>query len=249
MKTALVCIAKNEPTIEEWCYYHLKLGFDNIYVYQNNWICDITNPKVHIIDFPIVHEPKRSPPQMRAYNSFLRENRNTYDWVGFIDVDEYIVLKQHHHIKEFIAEFDNPYGIGINEVYFGSDGQLTIDKNNQYSLINRFFLRSKMDSRVKCIINTAAKSSMAMPHKPNSQLLDTNYQYFNSANHPNGSINIAQINHYYHKSLEEWRQICERGQADNTLPKVVEQWHLNKVRNKTHNFNIQDMYAYNFLHN
>ena len=34
MKTALVCIAKDEDNyIDEWLKYHLKLGFSNIYVY------------------------------------------------------------------------------------------------------------------------------------------------------------------------------------------------------------------------
>ena len=38
MKVALVCIAKNEDLyIDEWIDYHFKLGFDEIFVYQNNW--------------------------------------------------------------------------------------------------------------------------------------------------------------------------------------------------------------------
>ncbi len=38
MKTALVCIAKNEDYyIDEWIKYHLKLGFSDIHVYQNDW--------------------------------------------------------------------------------------------------------------------------------------------------------------------------------------------------------------------
>lgn len=38
MKTAIVCIAKNEDNyIDEWIKYHTKLGFDYVYVYQNDW--------------------------------------------------------------------------------------------------------------------------------------------------------------------------------------------------------------------
>ena len=38
MRTALVCIAKNEDNyLDEWIKYHLKLGFSEIFVYQNNW--------------------------------------------------------------------------------------------------------------------------------------------------------------------------------------------------------------------
>jgi phosphosulfolactate synthase (CoM biosynthesis protein A) len=36
MKVALVCVAKNEDNyIDEWLNYYNKLGFDNIFMYQN----------------------------------------------------------------------------------------------------------------------------------------------------------------------------------------------------------------------
>jgi hypothetical protein len=38
MKSALVAIAKNEDEyINEWINYNLKIGFDNIIIFQNNW--------------------------------------------------------------------------------------------------------------------------------------------------------------------------------------------------------------------
>ena len=37
MKTALVCIAKNERYATEWVAYYRKIGFDKIFMYQNNW--------------------------------------------------------------------------------------------------------------------------------------------------------------------------------------------------------------------
>jgi hypothetical protein len=37
-KIALVCMAKNEDYyLQEWINYHLKLGFDGIHIFQNNW--------------------------------------------------------------------------------------------------------------------------------------------------------------------------------------------------------------------
>jgi hypothetical protein len=36
-KIALVCIAKDEDLyLQDWIDYHLKLGFDDIHIYQNN---------------------------------------------------------------------------------------------------------------------------------------------------------------------------------------------------------------------
>ena len=37
MKCAICAIAKNENDyINEWCKYHLNLGFDEIYIFDNN---------------------------------------------------------------------------------------------------------------------------------------------------------------------------------------------------------------------
>jgi hypothetical protein len=51
MKVAIVCIAKNEDLyLEEWVNYHLKLGFDRIYIYMNNWRTNYHNDKVTLIE-------------------------------------------------------------------------------------------------------------------------------------------------------------------------------------------------------
>ena len=54
MKIALVCIAKDEDNyLREWLDYHFKIGFDDAYVYCNNWQPHIAVPKnTHLIDFP-----------------------------------------------------------------------------------------------------------------------------------------------------------------------------------------------------
>ena len=50
-KVALVAIAKNEENyLKEWVDYNLKIGFTDIYVYQNNWRYDrddIKDSRVH----------------------------------------------------------------------------------------------------------------------------------------------------------------------------------------------------------
>lgn len=52
MKIAIVSIAKNENLyIKDWIDYHLKLGFDDIYIYDNN---DIDSEKISdVIDINI----------------------------------------------------------------------------------------------------------------------------------------------------------------------------------------------------
>lgn len=237
MKVVLVCIAKWEDTISEWIDYHKKLGFDVVYVYQNDWDCGIDSENVIVIDFPGKHM------QMSAYNHFLDNFRDEFDWVSFLDVDEYIVLKKHKNIKDFITEFNNPYGIGINWVYFGSCNQEKI-VGNKYSFLSRFFMRGDVNPHIKSIVNLKSGSKMVLPHNPSGPLMDTNKKFFSGPFNNMGDILIAQINHYYHKSLEEWEKLHERGQSDNTEPKSREGW----FKLPPH-CDIEDKFAYNFYYN
>jgi len=236
MKVALVCIAKWEDTIEEWVSYHKKIGFDKVFIYQNDWDCKIVNEDVNVINFPGKHQ------QMPAYNHFLNHYRNDFDWVAFFDVDEYLVLKKHNNVKDFILEFDNPYGIGVNWVYFGGDNQEKIIGDKK-SFISRFTKRGDMNTHIKSILNLRANSNMVLPHNPNTQLMGTNGEFFRGPFNPNGNIEIAQLNHYYHKSLEEWSKLYERGQSDHTQPKKKEDWSLLAPHN-----HILDKLAYEFFY-
>jgi hypothetical protein len=56
MKISLVCIAKMEDFyINEWVLYHKKLGFDDIIIYETDWIntqfdfCDVED--LHTLNF------------------------------------------------------------------------------------------------------------------------------------------------------------------------------------------------------
>ena len=72
---ALVCIAKNEDNyIQEWVEYHKKLGFDTIFIYQNDWVCNLEDNS--IVKIELNGECK----QTVAYNNFIKEFRILYKY-------------------------------------------------------------------------------------------------------------------------------------------------------------------------
>ena len=146
MKIALVCIAKNEDDyIQEWVNYNKKLGFDDIFIYQNDWICQIDEPNLIKIEFNGLNQ------QTNAYNNFIQNYHNNYDWVAFFDVDEFLVLKKHNNIKEFIMDYDEYSSIGINWVLFGDNDLNSVDNN--YEVLSRFTKRqSSINPHIKSII-------------------------------------------------------------------------------------------------
>jgi hypothetical protein len=241
LRTCVVCIAKNEDrTIQEWLDYNIKLGFDKIFIYQNDWTCNIEQDyltKLH-------SNGKNILPQV--YNNWLSSKyRNDFDWAAIIDCDEFIVLHKHKTISEFLSEFDadDTAGISPNWFFFGSGGQESPSPNPE-SLIKRFTFRDKNPNiHVKTIINLKIKSAMVNPHSPNKPTIDTNRKKFSGPFNPNGPTDIIQINHYYHKSKQEWIERLNRGQAD-ACKRTMDMWDktINSYRD------VEDLTALNFLY-
>ena len=107
----IMATAKDEENyICEWIKYHLDLGFDKIYLYDNNDDSNIL-PKVlyynldksyidRVIIYPI--------PGLKAFKrqiclDFLNEKE--FKWCAVIDCDEFITLTSHKNIKDYINSF------------------------------------------------------------------------------------------------------------------------------------------------
>jgi hypothetical protein len=234
MRVALVCIAKNEdPYIQEWIDYNKKLGFDDIFIYQNDWRWDGESENVH--KFVIDGKSK----QREAYNHFIKNYRKEYDWVAFFDVDEFLVLKKHENIQSFISDYLNYPAIGINWVLFGDSGYKTI--NNEYGVVKRFTMRkSTIDQHVKCIVKISEGLTMDI-HNPNHSWYDTEGKVHTGPFNMNGKNDVAQINHYFTKTEEEFLLKCDRGRADITNKRTINEFYQN-------NFNdIEDLTAFKFF--
>ena len=242
MKTALVCIAKNEDLyIQEWIDYNKKLGFDKIFIYENNWRCNIEDPILVKIPYDGLNK------QVEAYNHFIQNYKNEYDYAAFFDVDEFLVLKKHKTVNEFITEYQNSNGIGVNWVWFGSGGKLTIEESGVGdSVLKRFIKKENTKNEgMKTILNLKSHGLMVLPHNPNIPIFDTDRRIIYGPANPNGSTDIAQLNHYFFKSYEEYVKKCERGRADMVVSnRTADVWykHIND------NIEIEDTLARDFLY-
>ena len=99
-KVALVAIAKDEDHyLKEWVDYHLKIGFSEIFVYQNDWEYkngDINDPRVHLEHISGVGI------QNKCYNDFINKNYEKYDFIAFFDIDEFLWLRNKNDVKDFL---------------------------------------------------------------------------------------------------------------------------------------------------
>lgn len=236
MNVALACIAKNEDYyINEWLEYNLYLGFDKVFVYNNDWDFHIDSPFVETI--PIKGRGK----QEHVYNVFLNKYQNEYDWVAFFDVDEFLVLKKHDNIKDFLNDYDEFGCVGINWYLFGDNNQPK--PTNEYSVLKRFTRRGlTMDKHIKCIVKPSIVKRYKI-HAPDKDfVVDTDKNVFYGPYNENGKDNVAQLNHYFTKSKWEWEIKKNRGRVDaNRESRTDDDF-------KSHNYNeVEDLDALNFF--
>lgn len=201
MHVALVCIAKNEDDyIDEWIQYHLAIGFDIIYVYCNDWWMKTDHPQVVKIQWD------GQAMQIPAYNDFLVKYGNQFHWAAFLDVDEFLVLKQDTDIKSFLYQYLKYPAVKIHWRLFGSK----VDKKYAAtkSVIHRFtHCQQEYNEHVKTIINTSHKDIR------NKRVKWLNPHVINFLTWQILPIE-AQINHYFCKTYEEFLEKRRRGRAD-----------------------------------
>ena len=237
MKVGLVNVAKWEDYyLKEWLDYNQKLGFDKVIMYQNDWRTDIEHSilQKEVCDGRSIQVP--------VYNQVLTDNTE-YDWLAFIDCDEFIVLKKHNNIKELIEEYkDKTNVIGLNWTVYGNMGIVSREGD---SLLKPFKMRNKgTDQHVKVIVNARSGEKMQLPHNTFGPAMDTNGKKFGGPFNPNGPSDIAVINHYHNKTREDWMLRCDRGRVDCDIQHDRDRWD-NELG---HNEDVEDLSAYNFLY-
>ena len=234
MKVALCVQVKLENNyIREWIEYHQKLGFDNIIIYDNNdaqgeKLEDVINDYIKS-NYVIIDNSHMNLKfiQIDSYNKCINTYRNNYDWMCFIDLDEYIYIQNFNTIQEFLLsnhKFENFDSIALQWVTYKDNGYIEVSSHNvlknfdnQFNITNDFSMQSLFKTIINCNSTKRYENLyFGDAHKlanPDIKLCDTdgNYLYFlNSTIQPN--INHIYIKHFITKSLSEFiNQKISRG--------------------------------------
>lgn len=240
----LVAIAKNEDYyIEEWIQYYLKLGFDYIIIYTDNWSFSYDHKQVTIIPQNLDVTNR----QVYAYNQFLKDYEGKYEWVAFFDIDEFLVLNQHNNIKAFLREYNGFYAVGINWAIYGNNFLDKFDKDNP-SVLKRFTRRSKKDffinHHVKCIRHNTCPKTQDV-HAPKSIWVTTQKENRKGSTNKLVNYSVAQLNHYFTKSKEEWDNKIKRGRATVDFKRKQDEYKYYANRNEILDTNAR-LFLYNY---
>lgn len=118
-------IFKNESlSLREWLEYHLLMGVDHFYLYNNfsddNYLSIlepyIISGKVTLTEWPV------EKGQISAYVHFLTNYKDESEWLAFIDLDEYICPLQDTSLPSWLAQFKNVPSLLVYWKIFGTSG-------------------------------------------------------------------------------------------------------------------------------
>ena len=145
----LIVRCKDEPYVLEFVNYYINQGIDKIYIIDDNSNKEIykdvlDNNKVIII-FNTINESK-NPHKSRRINAFYAQIKNIYEWLIYVDMDEYITTKKNinNTIKnELETTFKNSTCIKVPWVIMSSNSI----KNNPDSLLQTNVYRWNHDKR------------------------------------------------------------------------------------------------------
>lgn len=199
---AICAIMKDEgPYLREWIEYHRTVGVEKFYLYDNDSTDDtkkILAPyiKSGLVEYTFFPGEKR---QLPAYNDCIARFNNDAKWIAFVDLDEFIVPKEYETIPELLDSVSKRVTqVIIDWEIFGSCGH---KKKPQGLVIENYTMRARKSWLYKSIVNPRMVFSMGC-HEHNVA--------FWTYHVPR---NVAQINHYYCKSWEEYERRKTRGDA------------------------------------
>ena len=226
-RLASICaIAKNEgPYLAEWAIYHRLLGFDSILVFDND-STDDTREVLERLSAAGILVFRRFPArtdgrvQKMAYAEGLRLLRPGFQWVAFIDIDEFLYIPGFDNsLPKFLDAYAHLDAIAINWSMFGSSRR----KDQEPGLvIERFTRRAKATHGANKSIKTLARTdALITPNVHNHEFArGVVYQTVAGEAVPPGvgrtgsaHHGIIQVNHYFTKSAEEWKAKQARGRA------------------------------------
>lgn len=203
MPIAICTIIKNEHRyLDEWIQYHLNMGFDKIYLYEDigsdshNEITDkYDNVYLDKFRFSDAELPHHIPTfgvykQMYLWEWFIHTHSEEVGWCLFSDVDEFLEIKSGKTLRETIEDNEGKYGIKIYWDHYDADGNVYYEDK---PVLERFNRRVDVsNNNYKTFVNLKFPCTMFY----NAHL------YIGSE-----ECDTMVLKHYYTKS---WEEFCEK---------------------------------------
>ena len=238
MANAVCVYVRNEQDdILEWIIYNTVIGFDTVIVMDNlsddNTVAQARRAQAHF-DVRIESWPDTSAhAQRKCYDHVLQTYGPEFEWIAFIDSDEFIVPVQHGSVPAFLASLPPHAAIGLNWAIYGSSGH---EATPGALVIDSFRHRAEAsflpNRHIKSFVQPALTASCAHPHlfhlKDERWDADGRYRsdYIDAKGHmiewgpepgltlDAPDLSVCRVNHYFTRSRAHWMRKMDRRWRD-----------------------------------
>ena len=216
---SIMAIMKNEgPYIKEWLDYHILVGVEKFYLYDNESTDDtkrILEPyiKKGIVDY--TYWPGKAQ-QMIAYTDAFNKHANDTKWMAIIDLDEFLVAADYDTIPEFLETLPKNFAeLVIGWEQFGSSGHKTKPDG---LVIENYKYHAAKSWGIKSIVNPRLVYETTNPHTHEVAgfMIDENGKRLgriDQTENRNITTHKIRINHYVTKSFDEYIERMNKGTA------------------------------------
>ena len=231
IKVCLCLICKQENLyIKEFLYHYKNLGYNHIFIYDNNDIngesleevikSEIEKGFVTIINI----RGQKKKPQFRVYIDCYGKNNKIYDWLSFFDTDEFLELKPKGiKIQEFLdnERYHNCQNVKFNWVLYSDNNQLYYVNKPIQERFTKPLFNNSLNNRIKSTVRGNLSSNYWKgAWNPHSGV--TNYNSCSSSGKIISKISpfnepydykYGYLKHYRTKTIEEYIKKVKRGRA------------------------------------
>jgi glycosyltransferase involved in cell wall biosynthesis len=248
MKSAVCLIVRDEARdIQEWIAFHALAGFDTQIIFDNgstDGTAARTRAAAAQYDIRFHDWENRSAgSQVLAYQAACEAYRLEFDWMAFIDSDEFLVTPDGEPVNDFLARFEGWSAIAVNWAVYGSNFH---DSAPDGLVVENFTRRAEADffpaRHVKSIIRPHLAQSCPNPHyfamreDIDGHYCDARGQYMLWVRAPEveGGVlhgvsraapdyTLCRVNHYFTRSRAHWLAKLARGYpSDFVIRKMAE---------------------------
>lgn len=224
-KLAALAVSKMEaPFFREWVEFHRIIGVEHFYIHDA-MVDDSRAALQPYIDMGVVElfEEKRHPCQWEVYEEhFTGPRGEESEWLCVMDLDEFFVPKTFDNLQDWLTNFkDNVAAVGVAWTCFGSNGHV---ERPEGLVIENYLKTVNYDEGhhrwIKSIVRpTLIDKPVVDPHYFHPK---KGYRFVNPLGNPihtsefehNYPISDIQVNHYVHKSRQDWNRKYKRGSPD-----------------------------------
>lgn len=244
---AVMAIMKDEEaSIRDWIMYHALAGVDQFILYDNGssdrtveLAQAVSNTSVIVFPWDLhVTSYRRKQvmhPQTLAYCHAIKTFGSRFRWMAFIDIDEFIVPREHDSIPEALETLRDHQNISLPWVMFGHSGhENPPEESVLFSYVARARGMNHRDHNFKCIVDpctvTCAGTHRFMTknigERTANALGHTVDRWEDRKREGFLTTEVIQFNHYFLKSRSELKQKMHR----RPLFGVSQRRHTSRIR-------------------